>query len=473
MPGFGLLNFLGSSSNLPVGQRIRKYADLDEVSGDFGSGTEEYQAAEIFFAQSPQPDQLAISRWFKTAVGGELLCGSTPDTVIGDWNAITNGSLSLTVDGSAVTLTAMDFSGQGTLSLVAALIQTTLRGVKTGTTVVWNGTQFIITSGTTGHESSVGFSTTPSGGTDIGPLMAARGIDHAVASIGVDAETITTALQSIQDLDDTWFWMAVENGTSDDDIQAAALWAEAEEKIFGFTTADSGVADPTSSSDIVSVLHGKTYAYTLAQYDPGDKYAVISAIARMVTVDFNQPNSTLTLKFKLEPGITPLPINTTVADTLDAKCCNYYTYFADSAMLTAGVQVGGRWTDEVYGLAWLRAAVQNAVFGYLYTSTTKVPQTDKGVQRIVQQIEVAMHQAVVNGLLAPGLWEGPELDDPISGATIVANMEFLPLGYFVYAAPCASQSQQQRSARIAPPITILAKGAGAIQFVSIVINFEQ
>jgi hypothetical protein len=158
-------------------------------------------------------------------------------------------------------------------------------------------------------------------------------------------------------------------------------------------------------------------------------------------------------------------VTQTQAETLKAKNVNYYTYFGTSAMLAEGVMANGRFFDEVYGLDWLQNAVETAVFGYLYT-TPKVPQTDKGVARIVQQVESACQQAVNNGLLAPGTWNGAPLGQ-------VATGDFLAKGFYVYAAPVASQTLADRNARKAPPITVLAKGAGAIHAVDITITFER
>jgi hypothetical protein len=117
-------------------------------------------------------------------------------------------------------------------------------------------------------------------------------------------------------------------------------------------------------------------------------------------------------------------------------------------------------------LDWLQNAVETNVFGYLYTRTTKVPQTDKGVAALVQQVEKACEEGVNNGLLAPGLWNGNDLGEVKAG-------DFLPEGYYIYAQPVALQNQSDREARKSPPIQGLLKGAGAIHSVSITLTFER
>src|ERR1035441_2012057 len=97
LPGFGLLCIMGASPNLPTSQRYREYGSLDEVAVDFGGSAPEYAAAEIFFAQSPTPDQLAIARRFPSATNGELMCGLNADQVMADWTALTNRSWAINV----------------------------------------------------------------------------------------------------------------------------------------------------------------------------------------------------------------------------------------------------------------------------------------------------------------------------------------------------------------------------------------
>ena len=49
--GFGLLNIIGNSARLPVGDRIHFYSDMEGVAADFASTDEEYKAAQVFFSR--------------------------------------------------------------------------------------------------------------------------------------------------------------------------------------------------------------------------------------------------------------------------------------------------------------------------------------------------------------------------------------------------------------------------------------
>lgn len=464
--GFGLLNIIGASANLPIGDRLRFYADMDAVAADFSGTDEEYLAAQSFFSQKPRPTEIAISRRFASAAPGELLGGFGIETDIDTWNAIDDGAFTIAIDATSEDLTALDFSGAANLDAVAAIIETALDGVFTGATCIYTGNRFLVRSGTTGINSSVSFGTAPGSGTNIAALAAIDAAGEGIRTAGAAIETIEESLQALQDFDPSWYGVTFTKEASEAELKLAAAWVEARVKVFGFTTASSAVADSAQKNDIASYMKGKAYDRTFYQWSLTDPYAIVSAMARAFVVNFNGQDTTITLKFKLEPGVTPSDISESQRLALISKNCNYYTYFGESAMLAEGVMASGQFFDERHGLDWLQNTVENNVFGYLYTRTTKVPQTDKGVASLSQQVDKGMNEGVRNGLLAPGTWNGADLGE-------VSEGDFLPKGYYVYAQKVADQNQAYREARKAPPIQAIGKGAGAIHNVDVAITFER
>ncbi|ELJ9363915.1 DUF3383 family protein, partial [Salmonella enterica] len=66
------------------------------------------------------------------------------------------------------------------------------------------------------------------------------------------------------------------------------------------------------------------------------------AFGRAFTVNFNGSNTTITLKFKQEPGVTYETLDLSQAKALDAKNCNVYVYYQnDTAILQQGVMSSG------------------------------------------------------------------------------------------------------------------------------------
>ena len=147
--------------------------------------------------------------------------------------------------------------------------------------------------------------------------------------------------------------------------------------------------------------------------------------------------------------------------------CNVFVDYVNGTMIIQyGVMSGSAYFDEIHGLDWFQDAVQNECFNVLYQSATKVPQTDAGVNQLVNAISQACDEAVNNGLVAPGVWNA-------DGFGELAPGQFLKLGYYIYAQPVALQSQSDRETRVAPPIQVAIKLAGAIQELNVLVNVNR
>lgn len=357
---FGSLLILGTSTVIPVSERIRLYAAIEDIGDDFGVDSPEYEAALVFFGQSPKPTQVYIGRWAKTLTSSE---GNTPENVV---------------------------------QAVNACLQYTN----------WYG------------------------------LVVAD--DVASGEDVLDADDVISVAKL---------------------IEASSL-----SRIFGVTSADANIISSTSTTDVASLLKAGKYARTFIQYSTSSLYAAVSALGRAFTVNFSGSNTTITLKFKQEPTVTYETLTVNQAAAVDAKNANVYVYYAnDTAILQQGVMSSGDFFDERHGLDWLQNYVQTNLYNLLYTSTTKVPQTEPGVTRLLSNVEASMDQSVTNGLVAPGVWNGGPIGQISSGDTLTK-------GYYVYAAPLSTQAQADREARKAPLIQVACKLAGAVHFADVQIN---
>lgn len=352
---FGALLILGTSTVIPVTERIRQYSAIEDIGDDFGVDSPEYEAATIFFEQSPKPTLVYIGRWAKTLAEGEA--------------------------GAAETL----------LQAVNASLQYTN----------WYG------------------------------LAIADSADL------VEADVISVA---------------------------AAIEASSLSRILAVTTDDVNVLVAGNTDNIGYKLKAAGYGRTFWQYSSSSKYAAISAFGRAFTVNFTGNNTTITLKFKTEPGVTYETLTTAQAAAIDAINGNVYVYYAnDTAIIQQGVMANGDFFDERHGLDWLQNYVQTNLYNLLYTSTTKIPQTDAGVTRLMTNVEASLDQAVNNGLVAPGVWNGGPIGQIQSGDTLTK-------GYYVHADAVSSQAQSDREARKSPVIQAAIKLAGAIHYGDVQIN---
>lgn len=354
---FGSMLILGDSTVIPISERLRLYSSADDIGDDFGVDSEEYQAAVIWFSQSPQPTLVYVGRWVKTLTSAEA---GQPETLLEAVNQL------------------MDYNS-------------------------WYGLHLAVPE----------------------------------ADFPSDADIIPVA---------------------------AAIEASTVSRIFGITTDEADTLVASVTTDLSSKLKAAKYSRTFTQYSTSSRYAALSAFARAFTVDFTASNTTITLKFKQEPGVTYETLTTSQANNLEAKNCNVYVYYEnDTAILEQGVMSNGDFFDERHGLDWLQNAVQTADFNTLYTSTTKIPQTDAGTTTRIANIEKVLDQAVENGLFAPGVWTGGPLG-------VISTGDTLTKGYYTFAESVADQLQVDREARKGVPIQVLGKLAGAVHYGTVAIT---
>lgn len=296
-----------------------------------------------------------------------------------------------------------------------------------------------------------------------------RWVDSLTSAESGTTETLLEAVNALMDYN-SWYGLhlAVPEVDYPDDADiipiSAAIEAATVSRIFAITTAEESILSSSDDTDLASKLKAAKYSRTFIQYSSTSRYAALSAFARAFTVDFNGSNTTITLKFKQEPGVTYETIGTSQANALEAKNCNVYVYYEnDTAILEQGVMANGDFFDERHGLDWLQNTVQTADYNTLYTSTTKIPQTDAGTTTRIANIELVLDQAVNNGLFAPGKWTGGPIGQLNTGDTLTK-------GYYIYAPRVDDQLQADREARKGVPIQVAAKLAGAVHYGSVAIT---
>ena len=410
---FGAMLVIGSTDVIDVGERIREYNDIGTVADDFGTDAPEYAAAQAFFAQSPKPTMLYIGRWAKTAVAG-LAKGrilSTAEQDIAKFKAVSSGAFDITIDGSKVSVSAVNLSTQSNLNGVATAITA---GLNSKGTCVWDGLRFVVKSATTGAKSSVTVATSTE-------LSQALGLDTGVTTVGgADQEKLVDCLAVMLDYTN-WYGAIVAADYTTDDAQAAAGIVEAASpsRIVGFTSTDTMETDSMQTSSLGATLSELGYNRTMVMYSSTNKQAVASVMGRMSTVNFEGSNTCITLKFKQAPGVAPEYLRASQATALKNHRVNVFAaYQNDTSILQEGVMSGGWFIDEVHGLDWLQNRVETDVWNLLY-GLKKVGQDETGADNLVATVTKGLEQGVRNGLIAPGLWNGDAFGALKTGGHVV------------------------------------------------------
>lgn len=466
--GFGTLLVAGDSNVINGSERIRSYVDLESVATDFGTSAPEYLAAQLYFGQSPRPQTLMIGRWIRTATAGLLQGGilTSAEQLLSGWTAITNGSFKVSIDGVEKSVTGLNFSAVTNLNGVASAINAVL----TGGTIAWDGSRFTITSSTTGETSTVGYATANSTGTDVSAKLKLTSALALAPVGGFAAETPVECVAALANQSGQWYGLSFAAATmpTAEQIVSVAAFIEGASisRIFGVTETDTRVLDATYTSDLASQLKALSYKRTCVQFS-ANPYAICSLIGRAFSVNFSANRSTITLMYKQEPGVVAALLTETQAQTLKAKRCNVFVqYMNDTAIIQYGVMSGQAYFDEIHGLDWFSDALQTAEYNLLYQSKTKIPQTDAGQNQLVNVASGVCAEAINNGLIAPGQWNA-------DGFGQLSRGDYLAEGFYIYTQPMAAQDQSIREQRIAPPIQIALKLAGAIHEIDCIVDVNR
>ncbi|MBN3848625.1 DUF3383 domain-containing protein [Paraburkholderia sp. Ac-20342] len=307
-------------------------------------------------------------------------------------------------------------------------------------------------------------------GTDISALLGMTAASSgAYAAQGINAESAVSAVTLFDNqFGQQWYGLTV-CGAADPDHLAVAAFIESStnKHFYGVTTQEAGVLTSTSTTDIAAQLQAAGFNKTCYQYSSNNAYAVNSLLGRQLTVLYTGNNTVITLMFKQEPGVAAETLNATQMAALEGKNCNVFAAYNNGTTIIEPAKVAsGQFIDTIVGMDAFAIDTQTALFNALYTSTTKIPQTDPGMHILATTIEGICQQYVKNGLFAPGTWNS-------GGFGTLNQGDFMAKGYYVYQPPVASQSQANRAARVSVPFQIAVKLAGAVHDVVFAVTVNQ
>lgn len=451
------------------------YTSQQSIELDFGVSSETAKASSYFWMQSPKPKQMMVARWIRNDVNIDAvkasLRGTPLLTDLSTLQQITNGCMTISVNGTDSVIQNIDLSEATDFEDIASIINNLLPHSLVEMRFDSVGNRYIIEAVTAGVATKLSYVKQGEAvGTYIGSLLR---LENGMAQLiaGADAvtlakQTLAEAMSALNNKTSNWWAATCAASLIDDEIVSGANWVMAsDKKMFGVTTQNPDHIENTSSN-IFKDFYDRQMYRVVALYDKNDPYAITSFLARGMSVNFSAQNSTLTMKFKQLPGITPDDLTETEAAKCKALGINFYTYYDQSAMVAEGTVCGGRFFDEVHILDWYVDAVQKQVFTTLYQSPTKIPLTDFGTERLNSAIKSVCREGVNNGAFAAGVWNG----DPFG---TLNTGDYLDEGFYVWSDTTDNLTSSDREQRKAPPSQVALKMAGAIHSVDVIVNFDR
>lgn len=439
------------------------------VANQWGTNTETAAQANAIFAQSPNilnNDGYVIVAPFNASstTAGTL---TTPDLTLSNLQAVTDGELTVIVDGTSQEIKEVNLSEATSLSDVATVLQSKL----TGATVTASGDTLVFTSSTQGAGSSVALAETSGATTDLYGETYLDGAKATAVEGTTTAETLTEAITRMSGV--LYFEGILTTRTVEDEEleQASAAVQALQNRI---------LANPQSNTNalngIFTTVANNTYTRNLL-YTLGDseterarnaRLFAAAYMSRLLAVNYDGSNTTLTMNLKDLSGIEA---DTNISETILEQCASVGADCFPSVEGLAKVvsnEQGGTYADQVANQIWLVTTIQREVFNLLATTRTKIPQTETGANMIMSVIKDVCVQAVTNGYIAAGSWNSSDTFG--NQEDFLRNIE--EFGYYIYHQPVSEQSQANREARKAVPFMVACKEAGAVHSANIEIYLE-
>lgn len=429
-----------------------QYVDPTQVGIDFGTASKTYLMANAIFSQ--QPNILTG--------GGQLVI-------------ILMGAATQTAAFSGIAASGVfkyNFGGNATANInwndTAAQIQTKLRAVAgladvTVTGSIASQSLVIKMAGVYGAAPAVltvSANTLQTGGS----VSVTQTITNTTPGESLDA-AITRTVGLVQ------YFGIVPTATCAEltsvDLLAAAAVIQPLNKIGFFVTYTEADIQP---GGMVDQLRTGSFTQSRGLYY-GDSSAfnalVMSAsyASRGLSVNFSGANTTSTMNLKTLSGVQPDPSMTQTIFN-EALTAGADVYVSNQGVPGVASFGANKYFDQVYNLQWFVGALQVAGFNFLAQSSTKIPQTESGMDGLKGAYRAICEQAVTSQYSAPGSWtSSTTFGNP---ADLIANIA--QRGYYIFSLPVSLQTQTDRAARKAPLVQIALKEAGAIQQSSVIVN---
>lgn len=530
---------LDKNGTLPARKPV-SFASASDVGDYFGTKSAEYDFASVYFGgfdnSQLKPGALYFYRQ-NDAAAAPFVRGATitPADTLAALKATENGALAIKVNGVRYEIGGLNFSGAGSLSQCAEIINDALTdaaravseeeeedevtggegddttdntgtgdgentGENTGTDTGGNEggddtggdntggdtpatgdeddnpdaeisapctltfssqfNAFTFTADTAGTEYSIGI---PEG--DVATLLGFAGT--VTESPGVDGADVTATMNEIIGGFQNFVTVTTLWEPSDDEALALSAWAaklSSSGNMFLYVCWDSDPAclDANNQTCIAERLNAENAGATCVVYPSYRLAAFVMGVA--ASIDWSQPNGTLTLAFKAQDGLAADITATADANALQAHKINYmgnyatrndqFVFFYNGAMFGSW-----QWIDTYLNAIWLCNAAQVQILA-MFIANRRIPYNEDGYALIRANIKDVLDRAVTNGVINPGV----TLSNA-QKATLTAELggdfsdEIYTNGYYMQVLDADAGTRQ---ARKSPPCNLVYTYGGAV-----------
>jgi len=387
---------------------VKEYVNADDMLVDgFTANDALYKKAKALKAQSPCPTTFKI---------GRLTHAYTQTVTLEMLTAVQGANITGEINGEAISYT---IPGAATLTTVATAVELLVEAV-------------------------TGISSTSSVAT-ITATSAAGALSSYYFDRNVKIKDTTTDpgiaadLAAINGIDPAWYGLSIDCN-SEAIVTAAAVWAEANKKLFVAQNSDWDVVDPAVTTDLASDLKALTLTRTLLIYHRGIARQIDLVADAMLSVGLAADPGSLTWSFKPLATVSVDKLLAGETTALLAKNCASYEAEAGLNVSLRTRTPSGRFTDTTQFADWLDATIKIDAF-LTIANSKKQPYTAAGLSAV---------EGSIRGSLAKGKKNpNPGLDPDFQSIVTVPGV--------------AQQSTADKANRIARGIDFEDRLSGALE----------
>ena len=444
-------------------ESYQTYYSPDAVATNFGSSSLTYKMAQALFTPVPNfrtgGGVLYVFPYSATnATSGSI---ETPDisTHITAFKNVTNGSLSLEIDGTVTEVQGLDFSNVSTVEDIANI----LRNQNLDVYITNTTTKIKIASKRVGNDSTIVVES-PSSGTDIASsslLSLSTGtIVYGTNATGETlAEAVTAALQQ------AYFGGVLTTQYCENSLVLANSSAIQAKDCVYYEALTSLKNIKALGANIKASGNSKTRLLAYSVDTATAKVAIATYASIAKSVNYSGSDTANTLNLKTLTGIAgDIYLNDTYVQDAKDNGVDIYGNTGGLSVVYSNNQNG--YTDDVENDLAFKKTIEVAGWNYLRQTNTKIPQTEAGMTGLKSVYAGVCEQFRRNGAVGPGAWNS---SIPFGEPETFAN-NITEKGYYIYSIPVALQPQSEREARKSPVVQIALKRTGAIHFADVIIN---
>lgn len=448
---------------------VRSFASAAAVSAFFGPSSTEYALAQIYFLgydnKTQTPGKLFFAPYNLADRAAWLQSGSFAGVTLAQLNALTPGTLIISIDGVSFTSATINLSAAASFSAAAVLIAAAFTG--TGHPgVTWDPitAAFKIQSTTAGASSTITYCT----GT-MKETLKFTSAAGAIISQGAALDTPATAMDNVVANTQNWcdFMTLWEPNLAAKELFAAWVNAQNQRYLYVAWDTDAAAIVNGSTASFGAVAIALEYSSVACVYNTAALAAFV--LGCVASIDFTRTNARITAAFKHQSGFTPTVTDQQIAANLLENGYSFYGTYAtanDDFNFLYNSNMAGqwKWIDTFVDQVYLNSQFQLALMTLL-TQITSVPYNQEGYNLIRAAMQDPINQALNFGAIRNGIVLS-ELQkaqvNSAAGLDVASTIE--AQGYYLQ---ILDPGAQARGLRQTPVINFWYTDGGAVQKITV------